>query len=115
MKRILTFLISAAVLLGADVTGTWRFQVETDMGSGTPTITLKQDGDKLTGNYKGQLGEAPVTGKIEGSKLQFSFEVSPAGDKMAVTYSGVTKGENKMSGTVDFAGQGKGTFTATKE
>jgi len=43
-----------------DVTGKWAFNVETAAGSGTPTITFTQDGEKLTGKYSGQLGEAVV-------------------------------------------------------
>src|SRR5437773_10839246 len=34
-----------------DVTGKWTFTVETSAGSGTPTVTLKQNGQKLTGHY----------------------------------------------------------------
>ncbi len=32
-----------------DVTGEWAFTVTTDQGAGNPVITLKQDGEKLTG------------------------------------------------------------------
>lgn len=41
MKCLLLFLAAAALSLGADITGTWNFNVETDMGSGTPTMTFK--------------------------------------------------------------------------
>ena len=27
-----------------DISGTWIFEVQTDAGTGTPTVTLKQDG-----------------------------------------------------------------------
>ena len=33
-----------------DVTGTWTFEVTTAQGAGTPTVTLKQDGETLTGH-----------------------------------------------------------------
>jgi len=32
-----------------NVTGEWAFDVQTDQGGGTPIITFKQDGEKLTG------------------------------------------------------------------
>src|SRR3974377_348341 len=62
MKRLLLFLAAAVLAIAADITGTWNFNVETDMGSGTPTMTFKQEGNVLTGTYKGQLGEAPLRG-----------------------------------------------------
>jgi hypothetical protein len=44
------------------ISGTWTFDVVTDAGTGTPTVTLKQDGEKLTGHYSSQtLGEADLT------------------------------------------------------
>ena len=59
----------------ADVTGTWAFQVETGAGTGTPTMTFKQDGEKLSGHYSGQLGEAPLTGTIKGNAIEFTIDV----------------------------------------
>lgn len=65
MRTWLPFLLTAGLTL-ADVSGKWTAQVDTDMGSGEPTFVLKQVGDKLTGTYSGQLGEAPVTGTVKG-------------------------------------------------
>ena len=47
-----------------DITGTWVFEVQTDAGTGTPTVTFKQDGEKLTGHYTGTFGEADLTGEL---------------------------------------------------
>ena len=33
-----------------NVTGKWLFTVETGAGSGTPTMTFKQEGEKLAGH-----------------------------------------------------------------
>lgn len=115
MKRLLLLFAMAATAFAADITGTWQFQVDSDMGTGTPTFTFKQTDTQLTGTYKGQLGEAPVTGKVEGDKVEFSIEVAPAGDKILVKYSGVLDGATKIKGTVDFGGQAKGTFSGTKK
>jgi hypothetical protein len=110
------FLLSVALLLAlpalaADVTGTWKAEVQTDAGSGNPTFVLKQDGEKLTGTYSGQLGEAKLTGTIKGTEITFQFDVGAA-----VIYVGtVDVAGAKMSGQVDLAGQAKGTFTAEKQ
>jgi len=35
---------AAAQSQKTDITGTWTFDVKTDAGGGTPTVTFKQDG-----------------------------------------------------------------------
>ncbi len=115
LKRLFILSIAAVAAFGADISGTWNMAVETEMGSGTPTIVLKQDGEKLSGTYNGQLGEAPLTGTVKGDTVSFWFEVSPGGDKIKVTYSGKLEGAVKMKGEIDFAGMGKGTFTGAKK
>ena len=65
------FLLTATVSAQKfDLTGEWIFDVQTDGGSGQPTLTFKQDGEKLTGKYKGQLGEADITGTVSGKTLK---------------------------------------------
>ncbi len=115
MKRLLLLLATAATLFAADITGNWEFAVDTDMGSGTPTFKFKQEGTKLTGDYSGQLGSAPITGTVQGDKVEFTFEIAPSGEKLVVKYMGTLEGENKIKGSVDLGGQAKGTFTGTKK
>src|SRR3954464_12627015 len=109
----------ATAALGAqaskvDVTGKWMFNVETAAGAGTPTITLKQDGEKLTGHYSGQLGEADLTGTIKGADLTFKFSVDAQGNALECTYKGTAEGKDSMKGTLNIAGLADGTFTAKK-
>jgi phosphatidylserine decarboxylase len=98
-----------------DVTGKWMFNVETAAGSGTPTITLKQDGDKLTGHYTGQLGDVDLTGSVKGSDFQFSFSSDLQGNRLDVTYKGTIESKDALKGTVSIAGLGEGTFTAKRQ
>lgn len=115
VRRSVLLLLTACTLWAADVSGKWNLSVESDAGSGTPTFVLKQDGDKLSGTYSGQLGDAKVTGTVSGDKVQFWFEASPTGDKITVKYTGTLQGEKKIKGEVDFGGLGKGTFTGEKQ
>jgi hypothetical protein len=96
-----------------DITGAWILQVETQMGSGSPTFTFKQEGEKLTGKYKGMLGEADLTGTVKGDQVEFSFKVSGQIDG-TVTYTGTTDGK-EMKGKTKFAELGEGTFTGKKQ
>ena len=98
-----------------DVTGKWAFNVETTAGSGTPTITFKQDGEKLTGKYSGQLGEADLTGTIKGSDVAFTFNVDAGGQMINFKYSGTVENKDAMKGKLEAAGLGDGTFTAKRQ
>jgi hypothetical protein len=94
-------------------TGIWHLQIETGQGTGTPTFTFKQDGENLTGQYKGLFGEAPVTGTLKGAAITFSVKVKAQGDDMTITYSGTVDGDT-MKGKVTFGDAGEGTFTGKR-
>ena len=99
-----------------DVTGKWTFTVQTDAGTGTPTVTLKQDGEKLTGHYSSQtLGEADLTGSVKGQDIKISFSVDAQGTSLNVTYTGTIESKDAMKGNVDLGGMATGTFTAKRQ
>ena len=98
-----------------DLTGKWAFAVETGAGSGTPNITLKQDGEKLTGHYSGQLGEADLSGSVKGQAFSFAFSVEAQGTKLNCTYTGSLQSKDSLKGTLNIAGLADGTFTAKRE
>jgi hypothetical protein len=99
-----------------DVTGAWAFQIEIGGGTtGTPTVTFKQEGEKLSGTYSSQvLGEQQLTGTIKGNAITFGFQASFDGNAVKVTYSGTVE-KDSMKGTVTFGDLGEGTFTAKKK
>jgi len=97
-----------------NVTGAWAMQVETPNGSGTPTFTFKQEGEKLSGQYKGLFGEAPVTGTVKDNKIEFSIKVEAQGQPMTLTYSGTIEKDGTMKGTVS-VGDGSGTWTGKRQ
>ena len=108
-----TALVATALAADANVAGEWDFQVETQAGTGTPHFSLKQDGSNVSGNYKGQLGEAPVTGTVKGNELTITFKVSPQGQELAVTYVGTVDGDT-IKGKVTLGELGEGTFSGKK-
>ena len=102
-----------AASAAGDVSGVWNAEVETSAGSGAPTWTLKQEGEKITGNYDGTLGKFPMTGTLKGDAIELSFKVTGQVEG-TVIYKGTVSG-NTMKGTVDLAGMATGTFKATKK
>src|SRR5439155_11886854 len=124
MKRVAVAVVFAlgASLVGhaqaakVDITGKWVFTVQTEAGTGTPTVTLKQDGEKLTGHYSSQLlGEADLTGSVKGQQFTFSFTADAQGTSLDVKYTGTIENKDALKGSVDLGGLGSGTFTAKRQ
>ena len=118
-------IVAVAVMLSAtqtnaqadkvNVTGKWLFNVETGAGSGTPTMTFTQDGEKLTGKYNGQFGDADLTGTVKGQDIAFSFNVDAQGTALTFKYTGTIENKDALKGKVEIAGLGEGTFTAKRQ
>ena len=116
MKLLLSLIILLALpLAAADVSGTWKAQVDIAGNQATPEFTFKQDGDKLTGTYKGMLGEAPITGTTDGKKITWTLKANFENTPITIVYTGTLESDTLIKGTVDFGGQADGTFTAKKE
>lgn len=98
----------------ANVNGTWDLSVETPNGNGTPSVTFKQDGETLTGTYKGRFGETPLKGSIKGNDIKFSITISPQGQDLTIEYSGTVDGDT-MKGKAKFGEMGEGNFTGKKK
>ena len=95
-----------------DLNGTWVFTVETDRGGRTPIVTLKVEGEKVTGHISNTTFERDFTGTLKGQALEFSF----SRDVGAVIYKGTAESSDAIKGTVDFAsGAVTGTFTAKRK
>ena len=98
-----------------DISGAWSFQVESSAGSGSPTFTFKQDGEKLAGQYKGAFGEAPLTGTVKGNKVDFVIKVEAQGQQMTITYAGTVEKDGSMKGTAQLGEAGSATWTAKRK
>jgi hypothetical protein len=99
-----------------DVTGTWVLQIDLGGGQGgSPSVALKQEGEKLSGTYSSQVvGEHQVTGAVKGNAVTFGFEASFDGNAVKVTYSGTVE-KDAMKGDVTFGDFATGTFTGKKK
>src|SRR5262245_30927693 len=124
MKKLPSFVALVLVVVGigltaqdkVDITGKWVFQVETSAGTGTPTVTFKQDGEKLTGHYSSMtLGEADFTGTIKGREVAFNFNADVQGMQIHVSYTATVEGKDAMKGKIEITGLGDGTFTGKRQ
>lgn len=92
-----------------DITGTWDFVVELDIGGGEPVFVFEQEGEELTGTYQGTFGTADVTGTVTGNQIEFRF----GGEAAQAVYVGTIDGDT-MQGTCDYGGVGEGTWEAKR-
>lgn len=100
----------------ASLTGDWNLTVELPNMSATPGMTLKQDGEKLTGEYvSAQYGKYAITGTAKGSDVTFWFAMSVEGTALNVTYTGKIEKDGSIKGSVNYGDMMSGTFTATKK
>ena len=113
---------AAAGVGGATASGTWTLNVNLG-GSGNErqemsgTLTLQQQGDRLTGSLQGQLGSGTIAaGTATGSDINFTVPITlpaPASQTTDAIFTGTISG-SEMRGTVQVVGRGPGTFTATR-
>jgi hypothetical protein len=107
---------------GASASGTWTLNVNLG-GSGnerqemSATLTLQQQGERLTGSLQGQLGSGTIAnGTVTGSDINFTIPITlpaPASQTTDAIFTGTLNG-GQMSGTVQVVGRGPGTFTGTR-
>lgn len=114
--RFAALLVTMAfTIFAADVTGAWKATFTTPDGQTREnTITLKADGDKLTGTISSRIGDAKIQdGKINGDDLSFTAVRNINGDDITFNYAGKVAG-NKMTLHVT-AGDRDFEMTATKQ
>jgi hypothetical protein len=81
----------------ADITGTWEVTFHTPPPDGDlpATFVLKQDGEKISGNYDGPGGPDDVTGTIKGNDVVLTLA-----KQRRARLSGKVKSATQMSGTM---------------
>jgi hypothetical protein len=109
---IAAFLILAtsAATAAADVSGNWVVTITTADGKMTGKASLKQTGDKVTGQI-GPSGDAtiPIEGVLTARKLTLKTHPQP-GRTAAFNTCELTVGDEKMIGTIEGGDAGKGTI-----
>jgi len=111
------FIFAAVLTVGAqstNVTGNWKLTIETPNGNGNPSLVLKQDGEKLTGTYKGRFGDSPLEGTVKGKEIKFTFKVNAQGQDLKVEYAGAVDGDT-MKGKAKYGDMFDANFTGKKE
>jgi hypothetical protein len=96
-----------------NVTGVWDLTVESQEGTAHPSVTLKQEGERITGRYEGKIGASSLEGTVKGNEIRFSVNLKFQDVAYAVTYSGIVS-EDSMKGTARFSNAGTGNWSARR-
>jgi len=124
MSKVLPLITVLALALFAfslsaqqvNVTGDWELTMTTPRGERPPqTITLKQEGEKLTVTMTGRQGEEiKAEGTVKGNEIEWSMTRSTPRGEFTTTYKGKIEGDT-MSGQVQMGDFGTFDWKATKK
>jgi hypothetical protein len=96
------------------LTGAWQVHTSVSGNESDAVCTFAQKDNNLTGTCATDQGASKLIGKVDGTKVSWSYDSEYNGSPLTVTYSG-TLASGKITGDVDvepFAVDGD--FTATQ-
>ena len=106
--------IAAPAFAQTNVSGDWDVTIVSPQGANTVKVTFKQDGEKLSGIFKSQMGELPFEGgSMTGDEMKFSFTIPVQGQQLEIRLTGKVAG-SEITGKADFGGFAEGDWSAKK-
>lgn len=111
MKTILSLALvlgMASITTAADPVGTWKCEYSIGEQKRTSELTIKKDGDKVTGtmSWPDQKDEKLKDVKLKDNTLTFSAVRKFQGNEIAIDYTLTIDGDKlKGIGEADFGGQ----------
>jgi uncharacterized pyridoxal phosphate-dependent enzyme len=97
----------------ANMAGAWHVTISYVQGQGHQEILLKQDGETIAGEQKGEIFSAPIHGTVQADHVTLKSMMRPGRYYLPYVFTGVVAG-NTFSGDVTMGEYGSATFTATK-
>jgi hypothetical protein len=110
----LALLLHAPLALAQGVDGNWTLTFQTDQGNADADLSLKVEGQKVTGMLTSPMGEVPLAGTFADGKLKLTATIDAGGQAFTMTFNGALAGD-AMKGDVDFGGMGTATWTAARK
>jgi imidazolonepropionase-like amidohydrolase len=98
------------------LSGAWTVNVNLEgQGDRTITLTLQQEGERLTGSIAGPLGAGEISNASASNtgEVRFTASVNVEGQTKEATFTG-RLANNEIRGSVAIVGVAPGTFTATR-
>lgn len=83
----------------SSITGKWKIHSSISGNESDATCAFVQSGTDLTGTCPGPGGEVKLTGKVDGKKLTWTYQIDYNGSPLTMKYEG-TLDAGKITGTV---------------
>ena len=97
----------------ADVSGTWRVQVQFVRGAAEHQLELRAAGAEVTGTHVGTNGTGEVRGSVHGNQVSLRSSIACEGSRLGYHFTGAVK-EGRISGEVGLGEYGRARWTAVK-
>ena len=98
----------------ATVSGSWSLNVKLGPDEKAATLTLQQEGERVTGSISGTLGAGEISNaSMTADEIRFTASLQLEGQTKEATFTGTLSG-NEIRGTVTVVGGAPGSFTATR-
>jgi hypothetical protein len=92
--KALLLLSIAGAACAANADGVWKIRYKGANGMRESTLTLKVDGDNVTGTLSGERGTAKIDeGKVNGDNITFTLIRRGNSDEIPVHYTGKIEGD----------------------
>jgi hypothetical protein len=97
------------------LTGTWSVTVNLGQGDRPISLTLQQEGERITGSISGSFGAGEISNGSTSNtgEVRFTVTVNVEDQTKEATFTG-TLANNQIRGNVMIVGMQPGTFTATR-
>jgi quinohemoprotein ethanol dehydrogenase len=106
---LLTLSLAQEKATPTDVSGAWNLTMETPQGAMAIGLTIKLEGEKITGEISSDRGSLAIQGTVDKETIKFSGETNG----FTLTFTG-KPGPTEMTGTVDFGGNGSAPWSAKR-
>lgn len=99
----------------AAAAGEWSLVFSTPQGDIPAKFNIKQEGEELSGEVKGEgpIGNVPLKGTLKGDTLEIKYTIKFEGNDLPITMKGKIMGA-EMKGSADYGGLAEGEFKGKK-
>jgi len=104
---------STAASSGAGLAGKWDVTFITPGGEFPANATFTDEGGKISGTFGSQMGEAPITGTVEGRTFKLTMTAQTPQGSMDVALTGEVDGDS-IKGKAEIAGMGQMEWSAKR-
>lgn len=110
---LMVFGATTVLAQSANAAGNWDATLTSPQGTFNVQLILKQDGQKVSGVIKSQLGETPIEGTLDGKEIKLKYTIKFQENDLAITLTGALD-PTSIKGSADYGGMANGEFDAKR-